>query len=61
MRLVHVPLGPEDAEYEPLLEAGHALSDDATVLCLDWYGGHGHDRETTGGADVMQASRASKR
>ncbi|CAA9382326.1 MAG: Serine phosphatase RsbU, regulator of sigma subunit [uncultured Nocardioidaceae bacterium] len=42
-----------------LAVTGHALSDDATVLCLDWYGGHGRDRETTAGADVMQASRAS--
>jgi serine phosphatase RsbU (regulator of sigma subunit) len=35
---------------------GHGLSDDATVLCLDWYGGHGQDRDTVAGADVMRAS-----
>ena len=30
-----------------VLEAtGHALSDDATVLCLDWHGGHGRDRDS---------------
>jgi serine phosphatase RsbU (regulator of sigma subunit) len=35
---------------------GHALTDDATVLCLDWYGGHGDDRRTDGGADERRAS-----
>jgi serine phosphatase RsbU (regulator of sigma subunit) len=39
-----------------LEETGHALSDDATVLCLDWYGGHGADRVTEEGADVARAS-----
>ncbi|GAA2720482.1 PP2C family protein-serine/threonine phosphatase [Cellulomonas aerilata] len=39
---------------------GHALSDDATVLCLDWYGGHGDDRTTSGGADVGRASSAAR-
>ena len=33
------------------LEAtGHALVDDATVLCLDWYGGHGRERGSVHGA-----------
>ncbi len=41
-----------------LAATGHALSDDATTLCLDWYGGHGQDRRTTGGSDVLRASRA---
>jgi serine phosphatase RsbU (regulator of sigma subunit) len=35
----------------------HALSDDATVLCLDWYGDHGGPRHTAEGADVERASR----
>jgi serine phosphatase RsbU (regulator of sigma subunit) len=40
------------------LEAtGHALSDDATVLCLDWHGGHGRDRDTVHGAEPMRASK----
>ena len=39
-----------------LRATGHALSDDATVLCLDWYGGHGQERTTEGGADVMRAT-----
>ncbi len=40
-----------------VLEAtGQALSDDATVLCLDWYGGHGRDRTTAAGVDVGRAS-----
>jgi serine phosphatase RsbU (regulator of sigma subunit) len=30
---------------------GGVLSDDATVLCLDWLGFHGRDRSTTHGAD----------
>ncbi|MGZ4748730.1 MAG: PP2C family protein-serine/threonine phosphatase, partial [Oryzihumus sp.] len=35
---------------------GGELSDDATVLCLDWYGGHGHDRSSRHGADPALAS-----
>lgn len=45
---------------DSVLEAtGHALSDDATVLFLDWYGGHGQDRRTAAGADVMRASTST--
>ncbi len=41
------------------LEAtGHALSDDATVLCLDWHGLHEEDRRTVSGADPVRASDA---
>jgi serine phosphatase RsbU (regulator of sigma subunit) len=36
--------------------AGGELSDDATVLCLDWYGGHGHHRSSRHGADPARAS-----
>jgi serine phosphatase RsbU (regulator of sigma subunit) len=40
------------------LEAtGQALSDDATVLCLDWHGGHGRDRDSVHGAEPMRASK----
>lgn len=39
-----------------LAATGNALSDDATVLCLDWYGGHGHERSTAGGANVVRVS-----
>lgn len=40
-----------------VLEAtGQVLSDDATVLCLDWYGDHGRDRSAAAGADVNRAS-----
>jgi serine phosphatase RsbU (regulator of sigma subunit) len=35
---------------------GQVLSDDATVLCLDWHGGHGRDRESVHGAEPMRAS-----
>jgi serine phosphatase RsbU (regulator of sigma subunit) len=41
-----------------VLEAtGHELSDDATVLCLDWHGGHGRDRNSHHGADQCRASK----
>ena len=47
------PREAANALADSVLEAtGHALSDDATVLCLDWYGGHGQDRITAAGADV---------
>jgi len=32
-------------------ETGGVLADDATVLCIDWLGGHGRDRSTVHGAD----------
>jgi serine phosphatase RsbU (regulator of sigma subunit)/ribosomal protein L12E/L44/L45/RPP1/RPP2 len=32
------------------------LNDDATVLCLDWYGGHGRDRNSHHGAEQGRAS-----
>ncbi len=37
--------------------AKNALRDDATVLCLDWHGGHGQDRDSTHGADQGRASQ----
>jgi serine phosphatase RsbU (regulator of sigma subunit) len=36
--------------------AGSALADDATLLILDWYGGHGGARRTDAGADPTRAS-----
>jgi serine phosphatase RsbU (regulator of sigma subunit) len=44
-----------------LAATGHALTDDATVLWLDWYGGHGKDRRAAEGADVRRASRSGLR
>jgi serine phosphatase RsbU (regulator of sigma subunit) len=38
--------------------AGHALQDDATVLCVDWHGMHGESRESVSGADPSRASDA---
>jgi len=39
------------------LEAtGHELSDDATVLCLDWHGRHHEERSVRSGADPDRAS-----
>ena len=39
-----------------LQATGNTLADDATVLCLDWHGGHGRDRESHHGADQRRAS-----
>lgn len=38
--------------------AGHALEDDATVLCLDWHGTHEQPRDSDSGADPVRASDA---
>lgn len=35
---------------------GGVLSDDATVLCLDWHGGHGRDRRSVYGVDRSRTS-----
>ncbi|QWZ10181.1 serine/threonine-protein phosphatase [Nocardioides panacis] len=39
-----------------LEETGNKLSDDATILCLDWHGGHGRDRNSQHGADPERVS-----
>ncbi len=39
-----------------LASTGHDLSDDATVLCLDWHAGHGRDRNGVRGAEQSRAS-----
>lgn len=56
------PLHPREAVRalaDTALEAtGHGLSDDATVLCLDWHGRHDRDRRTVSGADPIRASNA---
>jgi serine phosphatase RsbU (regulator of sigma subunit) len=36
--------------------AGPVLADDATLMIIDWYGGHGQLRRSTGGADPERAS-----
>jgi serine phosphatase RsbU (regulator of sigma subunit) len=36
---------------------GHALSDDATVLVLDWHDHHDQERTTTAGADTRRTTR----
>jgi serine phosphatase RsbU (regulator of sigma subunit) len=40
-----------------LEETGDELKDDATVLCLDWHGGHGRDRDSHHGAEQERASQ----
>ena len=39
-----------------LAAAGHALHDDATVLCLDWHGNHTESRNSDSGADPSRVS-----
>lgn len=39
-----------------LLATGPELDDDASVLCLDWYGGHGRERGSVYGAEPGRAS-----
>ncbi|MFG1777823.1 PP2C family protein-serine/threonine phosphatase [Micromonospora sp. NPDC049048] len=42
-----------------LATAGPALADDATLLIVDWYGGHG-PRRSTAGADTARASAGTE-
>jgi serine/threonine protein phosphatase PrpC len=39
-----------------LLETGGDLRDDATMVCLDWYGGPQRERNSEQGADPGRAS-----
>jgi serine phosphatase RsbU (regulator of sigma subunit) len=39
-----------------LQATGNELNDDATILCLDWHGGHGRDRKSHHGAEQRLAS-----
>ena len=39
-----------------LAATGRDLKDDATILCVDWHGGHGGDRRSSHGADQTRAS-----
>jgi serine phosphatase RsbU (regulator of sigma subunit) len=39
-----------------LRATGHDLKDDATVMLLDWHGGHHRQRSTASGADLVRAS-----
>jgi serine phosphatase RsbU (regulator of sigma subunit) len=55
-RLLH-PREAVRALADLVLDAtGGFLSDDATVLCLDWHGDHGRDRSSTYGADRLRVS-----
>ena len=42
-----------------LRASGHALQDDATLLCLDWHGTHHSPREPVSGAEPSRASPAT--
>ena len=39
-----------------LVATGQQLSDDATILCLDWHGTHDQERSVVSGADPGRAS-----
>jgi serine phosphatase RsbU (regulator of sigma subunit) len=41
-----------------LEQTGDQLKDDATILCLDWHGGHGENRNSHHGAEQNRASKA---
>ncbi len=56
-RPLHVREAVRSLADRALDATGQALSDDATVLCLDWHGGHGRDRSSVHGADPALASR----
>lgn len=42
---------------EVLRASDNKLNDDATVLCLDWHGGHGRRRDSHHGAEQQRASK----
>lgn len=54
------PLHPREAVRaladRVLAVTGGSLHDDATVLCLDWHGQHGEERESRYGADRTRAA-----
>jgi serine phosphatase RsbU (regulator of sigma subunit) len=56
-----VDLHPREVVHElgaaVLKATGGDLKDDATMVCLDWYGGPRRDRTTEQGADTDRASR----
>jgi hypothetical protein len=66
---LHLPRFPSGDEIANICSAAHALGyviiaarrhtdqDDATMVCLDWYGGPPRGRVTEQGADMNRASR----
>ena len=62
LRLAHLhPREAVRALSDAMLEiAGPALADDATLLVVDWYGGHG-PRRSTAGADSARVSPDEER
>jgi serine phosphatase RsbU (regulator of sigma subunit) len=55
-RGLHPREAVRDLADRTLAVAGHDLEDDATLLCLDWHGGHGTSRSAAQGADTARAS-----
>ena len=53
-RMLHPREAVRDLADRVLSVTG-VLADDATVLCLDWQGGHGRDRRTVHGADRAES------
>ncbi|HET9829225.1 MAG TPA: PP2C family protein-serine/threonine phosphatase [Nocardioidaceae bacterium] len=59
MRAMHPREATRSLADAVLAVAGTTLADDATMLVLDWHGGHHRDRVTTAGADDRRASSAT--
>jgi serine phosphatase RsbU (regulator of sigma subunit) len=59
MRAMHPREATRSLADAVLAVAGTTLADDATMLILDWHGGHHRDRVTTAGADDRRASSAT--
>jgi hypothetical protein len=61
---LRVDLHPREVVHElgaaVLNATGGDLRDDATMVCLDWYGGPPRGRTTEHGADPEQASAAGR-
>ena len=50
-RQLHAREATRELADQVLDVAGPTLADDATLLVLDWHGGHGRPRTTAAGAD----------
>jgi serine phosphatase RsbU (regulator of sigma subunit) len=56
-RVLHPREAVRTLADDVLAATGGVLRDDATVLCLDWYGEHGRDRDSRHGADRTRSSK----
>jgi serine phosphatase RsbU (regulator of sigma subunit) len=56
-RMLHPREAVRALADDVLAATGGVLNDDATVLCLDWHGEHGGDRDSAYGADRARSSQ----